>query len=47
MSIEISHAINNHLYVIKEYSMGMRYRYILLNDDEMKRLSKLLKHEGF
>ena len=47
MSIEISHAINNHLYVIKEYSMGMRYRYILLNDDEMKELGNQLKELGF
>ena len=51
MAVEINHACGLGLYMIKEYykkdNDGELTRYIMLDTDEMKQLSKLLEEEGF
>ena len=47
MSVEIKHACDDCAYIIEEYNKEVLDRFIVLNTDEMKQLSKLLKQEGF
>jgi hypothetical protein len=47
MSVEIKHECDDCAYMIEEYNKGVLDRYIVLDTDEMKQLSKLLKEAGF
>ena len=47
MSVEIKHACDDCAYMIEEYNKGVLDRYIVLDTDEMKQLSKLLEEAGF
>ena len=51
MSVEIKHACDECMYIVKQYydedKKGAATRYIVLDTDEMKQLSKLLKEAGF
>ena len=51
MSVEIKHACDECMYIVKQYyeedKKGAATRYIVLDTDEMKQMSKLLKETGF
>lgn len=51
MSVEIEHGCVYCMYIVKQYydedKKGAATRYIVLDTDEMKQLSKLLKEAGF
>ena len=47
MSVKIKHGCDDCAYMIEEYNKGVLDRYIVLDTDEMKQLSKLLKEAGF
>ena len=51
MSVEIKHACDVCMYIVKQYyeedKEGAATRYIVLDTDEMKQMSNLLKEAGF
>jgi hypothetical protein len=47
MSVKIKHACDVCAYIIEEHNKGVLDRYIVLDIDEMKQLSKLIKKAGF
>jgi hypothetical protein len=47
MSVEIYQGCPDCTYMIKEYEGNILNRYIVLDSEEMKQLSKLLKGLGF
>ncbi len=47
MAVKIKHVCKPCSYVIEEHNGGLLDRYIVLDNDEMKQLSKLLKEEEF
>lgn len=46
MTVKIKHECDDCMYMIEEYRDKILFRYILLDVDEMKQLSKLLSEVG-
>ena len=47
MSVKIKHACDDCAYIIEEHNKGVLDRYIVLETDEMRQLSNLIKEAGF